>query len=97
MRSKTRDNRWIALYVLCTGMLLIVPDATVVNVGPSFRHRFTQPPQSRDRAAACKAPRQTCRDPQRGRTPCCECLRVDGLVAHPRSCFTRWALDRATA
>ena len=26
------DSRWIALYVLCTGMLMIVLDATVVNV-----------------------------------------------------------------
>jgi EmrB/QacA subfamily drug resistance transporter len=28
----TTDNRWLALYVLCTGMLMIVLDATVVNV-----------------------------------------------------------------
>ena len=28
----TTDNRWIALYVLCTGMLMIVLDITVVNV-----------------------------------------------------------------
>src|SRR3954453_13123819 len=26
-------SRWIALYVLCVGMLMIVLDATVVNVG----------------------------------------------------------------
>ena len=32
MRPDTRDNRWIALYVLCTGMLMIVLDATIVNV-----------------------------------------------------------------
>ena len=32
MRPETRDNRWIALYVLCTGMLMIVLDATIVNV-----------------------------------------------------------------
>ena len=25
-------NRWLALYVLCTGMLMIVLDATIVNV-----------------------------------------------------------------
>ena len=25
-------SRWIALYVLCVGMLMIVLDATVVNV-----------------------------------------------------------------
>src|ERR687895_1943953 len=28
----TDKNRWIALYVLCVGMLMIVLDATVVNV-----------------------------------------------------------------
>jgi EmrB/QacA subfamily drug resistance transporter len=27
-----KDNRWIALYVLCVGVLMIVLDATVVNV-----------------------------------------------------------------
>lgn len=32
MRPEARDNRWIALYVLCTGMLMIVLDATIVNV-----------------------------------------------------------------
>ena len=32
MTPETRDNRWIALYVLCTGMLMIVLDATIVNV-----------------------------------------------------------------
>src|SRR6185312_2253372 len=31
-------SRWIALYVLCTGMLMIVLDATVVNVAlPSIQ------------------------------------------------------------
>src|SRR5881392_4039472 len=30
--SQTDRNRWLALYVLCTGMLMIVLDATVVNV-----------------------------------------------------------------
>src|SRR5213080_1561220 len=31
-------NRWIALYVLCTGMLMIVLDGTVVNVAlPSIQ------------------------------------------------------------
>src|SRR5438445_791063 len=31
-------NRWIALYVLCAGMLMIVLDVTVVNVAlPSIR------------------------------------------------------------
>ena len=38
MRPETRDNRWIALYVLCTGMLMIVLDATIVNVAlPSIQ------------------------------------------------------------
>ena len=32
MRPEKRDNRWIALYVLCAGMLMIVLDATIVNV-----------------------------------------------------------------
>jgi EmrB/QacA subfamily drug resistance transporter len=38
-------NRWIALYVLCTGVLMIVLDATVVNVAlPSIKDdlNFTQ-------------------------------------------------------
>jgi EmrB/QacA subfamily drug resistance transporter len=30
--QNTERNRWIALYVLCTGVLMIVLDATVVNV-----------------------------------------------------------------
>src|SRR6266704_6148583 len=31
--SRTRDrSRWLALYVLCAGMLMIVLDATIVNV-----------------------------------------------------------------
>ncbi len=34
----TERNRWIALYVLCTGMLMIVLDMTVVNVAlPSIQ------------------------------------------------------------
>src|SRR6266568_3346482 len=34
----TERNRWIALYVLCTGMLMIVLDVTVVNVAlPSIQ------------------------------------------------------------
>jgi hypothetical protein len=34
----TDRNRWIALYVLCVGMLMIVLDATVVNVAlPAIR------------------------------------------------------------
>ncbi len=34
----TRGNPWIALYVLCAGMLMIVLDATVVNVAlPSIK------------------------------------------------------------
>jgi EmrB/QacA subfamily drug resistance transporter len=30
--ATTRDDRWLALAVLCTGMLMIVLDATIVNV-----------------------------------------------------------------
>jgi len=34
----TDRNRWIALYVLCAGMLMIVLDVTVVNVAlPSIQ------------------------------------------------------------
>src|SRR6476619_6896947 len=34
----TQDNRWIALVILCTGFLMIVLDATVVNVAlPSIQ------------------------------------------------------------
>ncbi|HEX6651407.1 MAG TPA: MFS transporter [Thermoleophilaceae bacterium] len=41
----TEKNRWVALYVLCTGVLMIVLDATVVNVAlPSIKEdlNFTQ-------------------------------------------------------
>ena len=34
-RPMTDRKRWIALYVLCVGMLLIVLDVTVVNVALS--------------------------------------------------------------
>jgi EmrB/QacA subfamily drug resistance transporter len=30
--TKTTDSRWLALYVLCAGMLMIVLDVTIVNV-----------------------------------------------------------------
>src|SRR5881227_3995881 len=37
-REMTDRNRWIALYVLCIGMLMIVLDVTVVNVAlPSIQ------------------------------------------------------------
>src|SRR3954454_24392444 len=37
-QPQTEKNRWIALGVLCTGMLMIVLDATVVNVAlPSIQ------------------------------------------------------------
>ena len=37
-RHMTDKNRWLALYVLCTGVLMIVLDATVVNVAlPSIK------------------------------------------------------------
>src|SRR5580765_9052823 len=46
MSTETTDtNRWIALYVLCAGVLMIVLDATVVNVAlPSIKDdlSFTQ-------------------------------------------------------
>src|SRR4029079_6510380 len=38
MTTYTDTNRWFALYVLCGGMLMIVLDATVVNVAlPSIQ------------------------------------------------------------
>jgi EmrB/QacA subfamily drug resistance transporter len=43
--TTTTSNRWLALYVLCTGVLMIVLDATVVNVAlPSIKNDldFTQ-------------------------------------------------------
>ena len=37
-RAGARDQRWIALYVLCGGMLMIVLDVTIVNVAlPSIQ------------------------------------------------------------
>jgi EmrB/QacA subfamily drug resistance transporter len=45
MTTTTDSNRWLALYVLCTGVLMIVLDATVVNVAlPSIQDDldFTQ-------------------------------------------------------
>jgi EmrB/QacA subfamily drug resistance transporter len=37
--SDVSDNRWLALYVLCTGVLMIVLDVTVVNVAlPSIQN-----------------------------------------------------------
>src|SRR4026208_797799 len=38
MTSTSDRNRWAALYVLCAGMLMIVLDATIVNVAlPSIQ------------------------------------------------------------
>src|SRR6266481_1146962 len=38
MTTQTERSRWIALYVLCAGMLMIVLDITVVNVAlPSIK------------------------------------------------------------
>ncbi len=38
VESVPRDERWIALYVLCVGMLMIVLDVTIVNVAlPSIQ------------------------------------------------------------
>ncbi len=45
MPATTKDPRWTALLILCTGMLMIVLDATIVNVAlPSIQHdlRFSQ-------------------------------------------------------
>src|SRR6266508_4035133 len=37
--SSTRDSRWLALVVLCAGMLMIILDQTVVNVAlPSIQN-----------------------------------------------------------
>ena len=39
MRITNRDSRWIALVVLCVGMLMIILDQTIVNVAlPSIQH-----------------------------------------------------------
>jgi MFS family permease len=39
-------NRWIALVVLCTGMLMIVLDMTIVNVAlPSIQADLGCPPR----------------------------------------------------
>src|SRR4051812_7791444 len=36
--DQTSDSRWIALYVLCAGVLMIVLDVTIVNVAlPSIQ------------------------------------------------------------
>ena len=32
MTTRTRDSRWLALVVLCAGMLMIILDQTIVNV-----------------------------------------------------------------
>ena len=38
MTSSPERNRWAALYVLCAGTLMIVLDATIVNVAlPSIQ------------------------------------------------------------
>src|SRR6201996_2128629 len=38
MDSTTEKNRWLALYCLCAGMLMIVLDGTIVNVAlPSIQ------------------------------------------------------------
>src|SRR5499426_2614914 len=45
MEHTTDRNRWLALYVLCVGMLMIVLDVTIVNVAlPSIQEDlgFTQ-------------------------------------------------------
>src|ERR671925_2284486 len=38
LTAETTNNRWLALYVLCAGVLMIVIDATIVNVAlPSIQ------------------------------------------------------------
>src|SRR5438270_5959765 len=38
-RAKAERRRWVALYVLCAGMLMIVLDVTIVNVAlPSIQN-----------------------------------------------------------
>ena len=32
MTTPTRDSRWLALVVLCAGMLMVILDQTIVNV-----------------------------------------------------------------
>src|ERR1700756_5307946 len=44
---KSQDSRWIALVVLCVGMLMIVLDVTVVNVAlPSIQSDLHFSPSS---------------------------------------------------
>ncbi|HEV7961910.1 MAG TPA: MFS transporter [Actinoplanes sp.] len=39
MPEATKDTRWVALLVLCAGMLMIILDVTIVNVAlPSIQH-----------------------------------------------------------
>jgi EmrB/QacA subfamily drug resistance transporter len=41
MTGALRDNRWVSLYVLCAGMLMIVLDVTIVNVAlPSIQDQL---------------------------------------------------------
>src|SRR3954454_5225814 len=38
MQSQTRDSRWLALVVLCAGMLMVILDQTIVNAAlPTIR------------------------------------------------------------
>src|SRR3954451_4937126 len=47
MTTRPDRDRWIALYVLCVGMLMIVLDATVVNVAlPSIQSDLGFSPSS---------------------------------------------------
>jgi EmrB/QacA subfamily drug resistance transporter len=42
-----KDSRWVALMVLCTGMLMIILDVTIVNVAlPSIQHDLGFSPSS---------------------------------------------------
>src|ERR1700754_5154479 len=44
---QTRDTRWLALYVLCAGMLMIVLDVTIVNVALPTIQQARESSQSR--------------------------------------------------
>jgi hypothetical protein len=48
--SVPRDERWVALYVMCVGMLMVVLDVIVVNAAlPSIRDNLDRRRDHRDR------------------------------------------------
>ena len=49
-------SRWLALYVLCVGMLMIVLDATIVNVAlPSIKGDLAARRRGKDAAPAVRS------------------------------------------